>query len=98
MHPLLSSLDKAHSVTAEIFGGLKSDQWQLSTPCHEWNVQHLANHMVGGYRLFSAALTSSTAEETSNRTGWERIRTQRMQRPPPRSSPPGGHQACCSGR
>lgn len=56
MEPIQTRMAKAHQVTSGIFNGVREDQWKLPTPCQEWEVRQLANHMVGGYRLFQAAI------------------------------------------
>lgn len=32
--------------TRHVFAGIKPDQWHLSTPCTEWDVRELANHVI----------------------------------------------------
>lgn len=47
-----SELARVHSqalaATRKVVAGIKSDQWQNSTPCAEWNVRELTNHVVAG--------------------------------------------------
>ncbi|MBG0738063.1 TIGR03086 family protein [Paeniglutamicibacter antarcticus] len=59
MESLQAYLQRAHAATAAVFDRLRDDQWALSTPCPAWDVRALANHMVGGYRLFVAASSGS---------------------------------------
>lgn len=56
MESVHAQLARAHAATAAVFDGVKDDQWALPTPCAAWDVRALANHMVGGYRLFAAAI------------------------------------------
>ena len=36
--------------------GVKADQWQESTPCTEWDVRQLVDHMHGGPAYLLSAL------------------------------------------
>jgi uncharacterized protein (TIGR03086 family) len=40
----------------DLVAGVRSDQWQNPTPCTEWDVRQLVNHLVVGDRLFVAIL------------------------------------------
>jgi uncharacterized protein (TIGR03086 family) len=40
----------------QLIGGVRDDQWTAATPCTEWNVRALVNHLVRGNRLFAAVL------------------------------------------
>ena len=47
-------------VTAEaerLVAGIRPDQWTAPTPCGEWTVRELIDHVTGGDRLFTAALS-----------------------------------------
>jgi uncharacterized protein (TIGR03086 family) len=50
--PLSTALD----ATGEVVAGVRADQWQLPTPCSDWTVRQLLNHLVGGQRLFTRVL------------------------------------------
>lgn len=47
-----SELARVHSqaltATRKVVAGIRPDQWQNSTPCAEWNVRELTNHVVAG--------------------------------------------------
>lgn len=40
---------------ASIVAGVRDDQWRDSTPCSEWDVRALTEHIVGGLFMFGAA-------------------------------------------
>ncbi len=42
------------------------DQWELPTPCDDWDVRGLLNHMIGGNRRFAAV---ARGEEVGPATG-----------------------------
>lgn len=39
---------QALTATRKVVAGIKPDQWHESTPCAEWDVRKLANHVVAG--------------------------------------------------
>lgn len=41
--------------TGDLVDGVRADQWELPTPCREWDVRDLVGHIVGWLRVFSAA-------------------------------------------
>ena len=49
-------LDRALNATGELIAGVKDDQWSNQTPCPEWTVHTLVNHLVFGSRLFARIL------------------------------------------
>ncbi len=48
--------------TREIIGGVQSSQLGHSTPCSEWNVQALMDHIVGGTGMVWGSLAGAAAE------------------------------------
>ncbi len=48
--------------TSEIIAGVKSGQLGDSTPCSEWNVQTLIEHLVGGTGMASGSLSGAGPE------------------------------------
>ena len=52
-------LDRYRSI-ATTFGariaGITAGQWDETTPCSEWNVRDLLNHVIGGGHMFTAGL------------------------------------------
>ena len=49
--------DHAEGVLAEI----GPDQYELSTPCTEWNVHELVNHVIGGVHFMASAVAGDDA-------------------------------------
>jgi uncharacterized protein (TIGR03086 family) len=47
--------DRALAATRTIVAGVGADQWSLPTPCAEWDVRELVNHIVTG-NLWAAEL------------------------------------------
>jgi uncharacterized protein (TIGR03086 family) len=50
--PLATALDG----TGRLIDTIPDAQWQLPTPCPDWTVRQLVNHLVGGNRLFTRVL------------------------------------------
>ncbi len=48
-----SLYEQASAWTAGVFSNVKDDQHGDPTPCPEWNVRELMNHIVGGGYLFA---------------------------------------------
>jgi uncharacterized protein (TIGR03086 family) len=48
---LLADLATAHDGAARLVAAVEDDQWNSPTPCSDWTVRQLVNHLVGGNRL-----------------------------------------------
>ena len=77
MHEHANPIDDLATVltaTAKLVAAVNRDQWSAATPCQEWNVRELVNHMVIGHRLFTgilrgeAAVTPGALDPTSGDT------------------------------
>lgn len=49
-------LTAAHEALRTVVARVDAGQWQLATPCAEWNVAQVAEHAAGDQRAFAAAL------------------------------------------
>ncbi len=52
----LAGLAAALDGTRRLVHAVTDDQWQLPTPCPDWTVRQLVNHLVGGDRLCTRVL------------------------------------------
>ena len=50
-------LADAVPVTGNLVDAIEPGQWELPTPCPDWSVRDVVNHLVFGHRRFAAALT-----------------------------------------
>lgn len=48
--------ERSYGVAGRVISGVRDDQLDAGTPCAEWDVRMLVNHMIGGHYYFTAAL------------------------------------------
>jgi Mycothiol maleylpyruvate isomerase N-terminal domain len=51
---ILATLEKSANATAAAARGVRPDQLAGPTPCSEWNVEELMNHLIGSLEYFKA--------------------------------------------
>jgi uncharacterized protein (TIGR03086 family) len=67
MDNLIELHDRALEATGRIVAGVRADQWTAATPCANWNVRELMNHLVSG-NLWAAELAAgATIAEVGDR-------------------------------
>jgi len=59
--------DRALDVTRGFVAGVAADQWALPTPCADWNVREVVNHIVTGNFWAAELATGKTIDEVGNR-------------------------------
>ncbi|WP_194836358.1 TIGR03086 family metal-binding protein [Nocardia sp. XZ_19_369] len=47
---------ESYRALATVVAGVRDDQWQLPTPCSEWNVTQVVQHAAGDQLAYAAAL------------------------------------------
>jgi uncharacterized protein (TIGR03086 family) len=52
-------IDLALTMLTPLVRGVGADGWDRPTPCGEWDVRMLVNHLVGGARIFAAQLDAA---------------------------------------
>jgi uncharacterized protein (TIGR03086 family) len=60
-HDVVDRIQSALAATDRLVAGVRDDQWTAPTPCSEWDVRTLVNHLVGGLRIYAAELTGTDA-------------------------------------
>src|SRR5690349_6484789 len=50
----VDDLRDALDLTGTLVAGVEPDQWNAPTPCADWTVRDLVNHLVHGHRAFAA--------------------------------------------
>jgi uncharacterized protein (TIGR03086 family) len=51
---IVATMEKSANATATVAGGVRPEQFGSPTPCSEWNVQQLMNHLIGSLEYFKA--------------------------------------------
>ncbi len=64
-------LETAIASTRSVLAGVSADQLHATTPCAQWDVSALINHIVGGQRFFATAIRGQqpSGEEHDDATG-----------------------------
>jgi uncharacterized protein (TIGR03086 family) len=56
---LIGGLSQALDAAGMLVAGVRPNQWTAATPCADWTVRDLVNHMVGGNRVFAEVLSGT---------------------------------------
>jgi len=56
--PLVEQLGRAFAAVAVLIGNIRADQWPAPTPCPDWTVRQVVNHLIGMNRVFVALLAA----------------------------------------
>jgi uncharacterized protein (TIGR03086 family) len=59
----VDQLSEALEGTGELVAAVSGEQWGIPTPCTEWNVRDLVNHLVRGNRMFAVIVNGETAPD-----------------------------------
>jgi uncharacterized protein (TIGR03086 family) len=59
--------ERALAATRVVVAGIGDDQWSLPTPCGEWNVRELVNHIVSGNLWAAELATGKTIADVGDR-------------------------------
>ena len=71
---MLDQLDHATNWTAKRVAGVTDDQLTAPTPCAEWDVRELMDHVIGDTWMFAAALGGPAADDDPAAAGADRFR------------------------
>jgi uncharacterized protein (TIGR03086 family) len=58
-----TAMQETNEVVTRLIAGLSSDDREKSTPCDEWNVHQLIEHMCGGAHMIAGAMLSEIPPE-----------------------------------
>ena len=61
MNDVVAAIRAALDGTETIVAAVPAAGWHEPTPCSEWDVHQVANHLVGGMRIFTGELTGVPA-------------------------------------
>ena len=59
----VDGLVRACEAVGDLISGVGSDQWNAPTPCSDWNVRDVVNHVVEGNRVFVALVDGGPMPE-----------------------------------
>ena len=59
--------DRALQATGRLVAAIKDDQWGRPTPCDDWDVRYLTNHVVSGNWWVEELASGKTIEEVGDR-------------------------------
>ena len=54
--PLAEQLGRAFDAVAGLISNIRADQWSAPTPCTDWTVRQMVDHLIGMNRVFAALL------------------------------------------
>lgn len=66
-HDLTATIHRALDATALIVHGISDDQWHLPTPCDDWDVHAVTDHLVAGMLAFPDLLAGITVDDDPTR-------------------------------
>ena len=58
----IAIFEKAAVAVHEIMAGIRQDQSDAATPCTEWNVRDVMNHVIGGVEVLAGSLEGNMPE------------------------------------
>jgi uncharacterized protein (TIGR03086 family) len=61
--PSVGQLDRALAAVGDLIAGVQDEQWSAPTPCSDWTVRELVNHLVGMNLVFAALLREQAPPE-----------------------------------
>ena len=59
----VEGLERACAAVGELITRVGANQWTAATPCSEWSVRDLVNHMVEGNQVFAALVDAGPMPE-----------------------------------
>lgn len=63
---VLGQLDELGTLLADVVGGIRPDQLECATPCAEFDVAGVLEHMISGATLFAAAFRGTEPAPAAN--------------------------------
>ena len=55
--PVVADCDRALTTVQRLVDNVHADQWSAPTPCSEWDVRQLVQHIAGGNAIFTTVAT-----------------------------------------
>lgn len=70
--PLIEQLDTALQDTRRLVAGVNAEQWSARTPCTDWDVAAVVDHLTAGNRRLAAALADTEPADGQARSAADR--------------------------
>ena len=62
MSDIIDRLEKSMGQTGRIVKGVSPDQYQQPTPCADWDVRAVVNHVIGAMRMMATAIDKGSVD------------------------------------
>jgi uncharacterized protein (TIGR03086 family) len=59
----VAAMSRVITETKSVVDGIGDGQWDLPTPCTEWTVRDLVNHLTGGATMFATAVEEGSVSD-----------------------------------
>jgi uncharacterized protein (TIGR03086 family) len=69
MNDVISAINNALQTTETVLRAVPAGHWHRPTPCTDWDVSQVTNHLVGGMRIFAGEVTG-TPEGAAHDSDW----------------------------
>lgn len=69
MNDFLRLLERGYDATAAVLDAIPAEALAAPSPCTEWTVREVANHLVGALHVFAAAVDSAPADLDGDNLG-----------------------------
>jgi uncharacterized protein (TIGR03086 family) len=63
---MLNALDEVYANANRLVASVRDDQWENETPCSEWNVRELVDHMTGTSRICCSAASRTDPQASAD--------------------------------
>ncbi len=67
----LADFDQVMDACGLLVQGVRPEQWELPTPCAEWDVRRVVDHLIAGNRMFTAI---ADGERPEGAEGFQQLR------------------------
>jgi len=67
------TLDRSRVEFRRVLAGVTHEHWELATPCEEWDVRELVNHVLGGNVRYTMLLRGAGPAEVAATRSWDHI-------------------------
>jgi uncharacterized protein (TIGR03086 family) len=75
---LVEQLDTALEDTGRLIAGVRTEQWAARTPCTDWDVAAVVEHVTMGNQRFAAALSGAGTADEEASSGSDRLAAYRQ--------------------